>query len=81
VSVRSAHRAGVVLADAVIGNTRALNQASPVKLQDFYEEVGLEMTYEAEERAVDVTIRPARRVSTGVRGGTCTLTTRLTLPT
>lgn len=56
--------------DSLSDRGRALNQASLRKLQDFCEELGLEMIYQKEERAVDVTIRPARRVNTGVRGGT-----------
>ncbi|HKS45729.1 MAG TPA: recombinase family protein, partial [Amycolatopsis sp.] len=56
--------------DSLSDRGRALNSASPEKLQDFYEELALEMMYQAEERAVDVTIRPARRDSAGVRGGT-----------
>ncbi|GLY71251.1 hypothetical protein [Amycolatopsis taiwanensis] len=61
--------------DSLSDRGRPLNSASPEKLQDFYEELDLEMTYQAEERAVDVTIRPTRRVSAGVRGRSCTLTT------
>lgn len=56
-----------------------LTRARPHKLQALYEAVDLEMIYQHEERAVDVSIRPARRVSAGVRGGTCTLTTRLSV--
>ncbi|MFD2415415.1 recombinase family protein [Amycolatopsis pigmentata] len=54
--------------DSLSDRGRALNSVSPEKLQDFYEDLALEMIYQAEERAVDVTIHPARRVSTGVRG-------------
>lgn len=49
---------------------RELNRAEPEKLQQLYEKLALEMVYQHEERAVDVSIRPARRVSAGVRGGT-----------
>lgn len=48
---------------------RGLDQADPHRLQDWYEALRLEMTYDAEERAVDVTIRPARRDNACVRGG------------
>jgi hypothetical protein len=51
---------------------RALNGADPDKLEDLYAALRLEMTYHAHERAVDVTIRPARRGSERVRGGTRT---------
>ncbi|WP_158890886.1 recombinase family protein [Amycolatopsis anabasis] len=47
----------------------ALKHAEPAKLQELYEALRLEMVYDAENRAVDVTIQPARRVSAGVRGG------------
>ncbi|WP_236793556.1 hypothetical protein [Amycolatopsis sp. GM8] len=49
---------------------RELNRAEPEKLQQLYEKLDLEMVYQHEERAVDVSIRPARRVCAGVRGGT-----------
>jgi hypothetical protein len=49
---------------------RELKRAEPVKLQLLYEALDLEMVYQHEERAVDVSFRPARRVGTGVRGGT-----------
>ncbi|WP_246243929.1 recombinase family protein [Amycolatopsis pithecellobii] len=58
---------------------RELNRAEPEKLQQLYEKLDLEMVYQHEERAVDVSICPARRVSAGVRGGSCTLFTRLRL--
>ncbi|HEY4457319.1 MAG TPA: recombinase family protein [Pseudonocardiaceae bacterium] len=49
---------------------RSLRHAAPEDLQRFYEELRLDMIFVAEERAVDVTIRPARRDSERVRGGT-----------
>lgn len=52
----------------VIG--RQVNHASPERLSELYEQVGMEMVYNAQERTVDVTIRPPRRVNAGVRGGT-----------
>jgi hypothetical protein len=51
---------------SVIG--RNLRHAEPENLQRFYEELRLDVIYSAEERAVDVTIRPARRDSECVRG-------------
>ena len=65
--------------DSLSDRGRALSSASLEKLQDFYEELDLQMIYQAEERAVDVTICPTRRVNAGVRGGLCALTTRLHL--
>lgn len=56
-----------------------LNRADPAKLEKFYDDVRLEMIYDAEERAVDVTIRPLGRVSAGVRGPSCALFTRVAL--
>jgi len=58
----------------------ALNDAKPEGLEKLYETLRLEMTYNAPTGQVDVAIRPARRVSACVRGGSCTLTTRLHLP-
>ena len=55
--------------DSLSDRGRALDGTSLAKLEDFYEAVGLEMIYHPEERAVDVTIRPVRRDSAGVRGG------------
>lgn len=65
--------------DSLSDRGRALTSASPEKLQGFYEELGLKMVYQTEERTVDVTIHPVRTVSAGVRGETCALTTRLQL--
>jgi hypothetical protein len=58
---------------------RQVNHASPARLQELYGEIGLEMVYNAKERMIDVTILPPRRVNACVRGGICTLTTRLAL--
>lgn len=52
---------------AVVG--RQVMHASPARLQELYGEIGLEMLYNANERMVNVTIRPPRRVSACVRGG------------
>ena len=59
---------------------QALNSADATTLHELYEALRLELIYAAEARTVDVTIRPTGRGSTRVRGGTCTLTTRLALP-
>ena len=48
----------------------ALNRTDPARLEQLYEALRLELTYDAEARAVDVTIRPTRRGSERVRGGT-----------
>ncbi|MDQ3887048.1 MAG: recombinase family protein, partial [Actinomycetota bacterium] len=48
----------------------ALNQADPARLEELYAALRLDMTYDAEARAVDVSIRPGRRGSECVRGGT-----------
>ncbi|WP_263247275.1 recombinase family protein [Saccharopolyspora rosea] len=49
---------------------RALNQGDPVELQNLYEALGLEMTYDPGPRIVDVSVNPGRRVSARVGGGT-----------
>ena len=51
---------------------RALRQADPAGLEQLYEALHLEMTYDAPTRTVDVTIQPPRGVSVRVRGGTRT---------
>lgn len=51
-----------------------LNKADPTALQQLYESLRLEMTYDDASLAVDVTIRPASRDKAGVRGRFCTLT-------
>jgi hypothetical protein len=48
----------------------ALNQADPAQLEELYAALRLDMTYDAEARAVDVTIRPGRRGNARVRGPT-----------
>jgi hypothetical protein len=58
---------------------QALDRADPTGLEDLYSALRLEMVYDASAKTVNVTIRPAGRGSARVRGGTCTLTTRLTL--
>jgi hypothetical protein len=47
-----------------------LNHADPALLAELYEALRLEMTYDAEAKTVSVTIRPMRRASERVRGGT-----------
>ena len=47
-----------------------LNHADPALLAQLYEALRLEMTYNAEAKTVSVTIRPMRRASERVRGGT-----------
>jgi DNA invertase Pin-like site-specific DNA recombinase len=47
-----------------------LSRADPTQLEDLYDKLRLEMIYDAEARAVDVTIQPTRRGSKCVRGGT-----------
>lgn len=47
-----------------------LNHADPALLAQLYEALRLEMTYDAEAKTVSVTIRPMRRASERVRGGT-----------
>ncbi len=47
----------------------ALNRADPTRLQELYEALRLEMTYDPDTRTVDVTIQPASRGSARVRGG------------
>lgn len=56
----------------------ALTGARPENLSRLYQELGLELRYEPHDRAVVATASP-RVVSARVRGGTCTLTTRLEL--
>lgn len=58
----------------------ALNRADPHKLQELYERMGLEMTYDPESRIVEATVNLGRRDSARVRGASCALTTRLQLP-
>jgi hypothetical protein len=56
----------------------ALDGAKADSLERLYRELGLEPHNRPQERAVDVQLA-ARVVSACVRGGTCTLTTRLML--
>ncbi|WP_409180645.1 hypothetical protein F9C11_29665 [Amycolatopsis sp. VS8301801F10] len=58
------------LVDSLADAGRQVISASPARLQELYEEIGLELVYNAKERMVAVTIRPPRRVNTCVRGGT-----------
>ncbi|GAA3989748.1 hypothetical protein GCM10022247_05450 [Allokutzneria multivorans] len=54
-----------------LGDVRSeLKRANPARLEELFAEWRLEGAYNAEERTVDVTIRPLSRVSAGVRGGT-----------
>lgn len=59
---------------------RALNSADPTKLQELYEKLTLEMTYDPDSRSVEVTVNPGRRDSVRVRGASYSLSTRLWLP-
>ena len=49
---------------------RILHRAEPAEPEGLYGGLGLEMVYHHDERAVDVIIRPTRRDSACVRGGT-----------
>lgn len=50
--------------------SRTLKRADPRDLQDLYAELRLEMTYDPDSRIVDVTVKPGRRVTDRVGGGT-----------
>jgi hypothetical protein len=52
-----------------------LSRADPTQLEDLYDKLRLEMIYDAEAKAVNVTIQPTRRGSKCVRGRSCALTT------
>ncbi len=56
----------------------ALQRADRTRLEELYRSLGLEMIYRSAERLVEVTVQP-RVVSERVRGGTCALTTRLSI--
>jgi hypothetical protein len=56
----------------------ALAEAKPAALERLYRALKLQLRYEPKELAVYVTASP-RVGSARVRGGTCTLTTRLRL--
>jgi len=56
----------------------ALADARLESLSRLYQHLGLELRYDPHDRAVLATALP-RVVSARVRGGTCTLTTRLVL--
>jgi hypothetical protein len=56
----------------------SLSDARPESLSELYRALRLDLRYDPVERAVDVVASP-RVVSECVRGGTCTLTTRLVL--
>ena len=56
----------------------ALHGAKPERLAKLYEAIGLQVRYEPDACTANVTIQPVSRVNSArVRGGTCTLTTRL----
>ena len=57
---------------------KAIDRTPRPDLAHLYHELRLDLRCQPYERAVDVTIRP-RVASLRVRGGTCTLTTRLVL--
>lgn len=48
----------------------AMDRANPVEFQELYEALRLELVFDHEAKAVDVTVRPAGRGSARVRGGT-----------
>lgn len=56
----------------------ALKAGKPESLTRLYQQLRLELRYEPDERVVFTRVSP-RVVSECVRGGTCTLTTRLVL--
>lgn len=58
---------------------RTLKRADPNALRELYAALGLEMIYDPDSRIVDVSVKPGRRDSACVGGGTCALTTRLRL--
>ncbi|MEU3275405.1 hypothetical protein ABZ639_31525 [Saccharomonospora sp. NPDC006951] len=58
---------------------KTINRAEPEDLRALYESLNLEMTYLHEEDSMYATIRPGRRDCAGVRGASCTLTTRIPL--
>ncbi|GAA1024992.1 hypothetical protein GCM10009565_33860 [Amycolatopsis albidoflavus] len=55
------------LVDSLADAGRQVISASPARLQELYEQIGLELVYNAKERMVAVTIRPPRRVNACVR--------------
>lgn len=57
----------------------ALDRADPAGLEELYSTLKLEIIYDASAKTVNVTMRPTGRGSARVRGGSCALTTRLTL--
>jgi hypothetical protein len=57
---------------------RALNSRLPERLMQVYRDLGLHLQYDHEKETVIVTASP-RVVNVCVRGGTCTLTTCLSL--
>lgn len=59
---------------------RALSRADPHKLQELYEQIGLEMTYGPESRSLETAVNLGRSVSVRVGGASCALTTRIRLP-
>jgi hypothetical protein len=56
-----------------------LHRGEPSELQELYEALHLEMIYQAEEQAVDVTVSLTGRGSRRVRGGSCALFARCTI--
>ena len=58
----------------------ALSEAKRDSLANLYTGINLQVLYEPREKVADVSLRLGRRVnSAGVRGGSCALTTRLSL--
>ncbi|WP_235926534.1 recombinase family protein [Actinokineospora pegani] len=56
--------------DMLTEQAQGLRNADPADLRNLYEALDLEALYTAEERTVEVTVRPFGRDNAGVRGGT-----------
>jgi hypothetical protein len=66
--------------DSIGDISAALTEAEPQHLTALYDALRLQMIYDPDSRVVDVTVQPRGRVNSArVRGGTCALTTRLSL--
>ncbi|MDQ3154924.1 MAG: hypothetical protein M3R63_25390 [Actinomycetota bacterium] len=67
---RTIDRAEVQAMIDVLGDVGArLHRADPAKLQQFYQDLRLEMVYDHKKHQVTATVKPGRD-STGVRGAT-----------
>jgi hypothetical protein len=56
----------------------ALKRATSERPAELYAALGLELTFHPDDRLLDVVIKPCRD-SERVRGGSCALTTRISL--